>query len=193
MSKCCVHVSPSRHTQARHAHSRHTAHTQFTGHMHLQHRQYTRTHDMHTQHSAHTCDTLVQHTQYTHTCSTYTKHARNVLQAASGESHRALPISSQQGTALQRLWRTRTLLPEATSTKDELTLRPARSAYCVTDVALGASGAGNEEKGNVSSFETQLPPKPLEGEASPRASTWPLTLRRLGEESCSLSASPASD
>lgn len=150
-------------------------------------------HMTHTRNTAHTRDTLVQHTQYTHTCSTYTKHARNVLQAASGESHRALPISSQQGTALQRLWRTRTLLPEATSTKDELTLRPARSAYCVTDVALGASGAGNEEKGNVSSFETQLPPKPLEGGASPRASTWPLTLRRPGEESCGLSASPASD
>lgn len=150
-------------------------------------------HMTHTRNTAHTRDTLVQHTQYTHTCSTDTKHARNVLQAASGESHRALPISSQQGTALQRLWRTQTLLPEATSTKDELTLRPARSAYCVTDVALGASGAGNEEKGNVSSFETQLPPKPLEGGASPRASTWPLTLRRPGEESCGLSASPASD
>lgn len=146
--------------------------------MRLQHRQYTYTHDTHALHSAHTCDTLMRHTQYARTCSTLTKHAHDMPQVASGESHRAVPISSQQGTALQRLWRTRTLLPEATSTKDELTLQPARSADYVTDVDLGASGAGNKENRNVSSFGTQLPPKPLEDGASPRTSMWPLTPRQ---------------
>lgn len=114
----------------------------------------------------------VIHAHTTHLCNTVYVRATHT-QAASEGLRCALPVSSQQGTALRRLWRMRTLLPQATTLNNESTLQPTWSAYSVPAVMLGASSASNEENRSVSSFKTQLPLNLLKGGLPPEPARGP--------------------